>query len=330
MNDALNDLISTLYEIDPVSSISNVKIGSLSRNFIVESKSGKYFLKDCGFDASRISEIHGVINFLYSQNIPVICPLFNRKNQDSFRFGDTYYALYPYVEGTLLSLDTRNDKNIEEAGETLAAIHGLSAGVPPFSMQEKPYYCDKRKFLERANKILSIINSKSQKDSFDLQALEKITLQKRLVEDDKAYRRSILKNDHIIHGDYTLYNMFFDNKDRVAYIFDLEKTSLAPRAMELARSIDRICFHSHFDANSFRYAEIYLHAYNRHYPISKSELSEALSLYYREQTYKLWLEKEHYLGNNFRADDLLENDLNSLKYFQKHFESFSETILSFL
>jgi Ser/Thr protein kinase RdoA (MazF antagonist) len=254
-------------------------------------------------------------------------------NKESFfHFAGKYYALYPYVFGRSLSNKLLTPTAVTSAAEMLARIHLISfKNYPSLAKESEGDHYKKEEFLEKSGTIMKIIENKRVLDAFDRLAIKKLTLQRKLVREDRPTTQDYgLKNDHIIHGDYSLPNVFFDNSNRVSHVFDLERSKISSRILELVKSMDRFCFHTYYDEQNFSHAENYIRSYNKLYPVNKSELNGALQFSYNRKKCKLWIEEAHYIDNSVRTDELLGLDLMTLLYLYRNFSDFSSRVLSWV
>lgn len=143
-----------------------------------------------------------------------------------------------------------------------------------------------------------------------------------VAENNLRYEELNLQNEHIIHGDYHGQNIFYDENEEVKYVFDLEKTGVSPRALEIARSLDFMCFSNNYEKESFEDADAFLSSYNEIYPIDKRELSCGIKAFYIRKARSLWIEREHYINGNRRVDCFLKGELSMLKYYSQNLNEF--------
>ncbi|MEK6935269.1 MAG: phosphotransferase, partial [Nanoarchaeota archaeon] len=264
--------IQKLYGIaKKVELFEKMRDGYLSQNFILQNGGTKLFLKQYRFDnLEKIKEIHRAKFFFASGNIPVILPIQNNEGDYIFEHAKKYYSLFPFVEGRIIQRTERSRKAFESAGKMLAEIHILSKQGYPDIIHDYVKGWKKEEFLSEAETIKQRIETTSVKTNFDKLALETLQCKIKLVaENNLRYEELNLKNDHIIHGDYHGRNIFYDENDEVKYVFDIEKTTVSPRVLEIVRSMDFMCFSNNYEAKNFEDANFYLAAFNKIYPITK-------------------------------------------------------------
>lgn len=301
-----------------------VKDGYMSQNFILQNDGTKLFLKQYRFDnLEKIKEIHRAKFFFASGNIPVILPIQDNEGDYIFDHAGKFYSLFPFVEGKIIRRADRSQKAFESAGQMLAKIHTLSKNGHPDIVHDQTKGWKKESFLPEAQEIKQKIETILVKTDFDKLALDTLQFKIKLVtENSLRYEELNLHNDHIIHGDYHGQNIFYDESDEVKYVFDIEKTTVSPRVLEIVRSMDFMCFSNNYESENFEDANIYLAAYNKIYPITKDELERGIKAYYIKKAHSLWIEREHYINNNLRVDCFLEGELLMLKYFSQNFDDF--------
>jgi len=183
---------------------------------------------------------------------------------------------------------------------------------------------------EEIEEILQKISEVEHKTSFDIAAEQNLLLKKKIVEsNEQTYEQFSFRNDHLIHGDYMIGNVFFDSDDKVSYVFDFEKTQYAPRFFELFRSMIYSTFlGDNVTQDALDRAKLYLDSYLAVYPMSKDELASGFTAYHLRSAHSLWVEKEHYLLGNTRVDELLQSDILRIEYFSKNFEKMKEFLFT--
>jgi Ser/Thr protein kinase RdoA (MazF antagonist) len=321
MNVKLTNVINKLYGIR-VAKSRVVREGFLSRNHVLFSKNDKYFLKQYRFsDKNKIAEIHRVKRLFAENGIPVILPLRNKKHFTYFRFEGNYYALFPFVGGKKLSSRQLSVKALRSAGAMLADMHVINKNKPPIRLENRFEPWNKKEFLVKAKKILIIVERKKSKSSFDRLAIKTLKGKIALAEKNTVRFEDLnLKNDHVTHGDYHENNMFFDDNDTIAWVFDFEKAKLAPRVVEVVRSAVLICFDGKFTPKNFKRAAEYLRAYSKIYPLKQVEVRDGMKAFSFKHLHSLWVETEHYLKHNRRVDKFIKTDLDEYDFVDRNSE----------
>lgn len=324
----MDEIISKIKEFYGIQAHSPEKVtaGFLSENHVLSDGKKKYFLKRYRFDKEEtIKEIHAVKKYFADGGIPVILPILNTKGDTFFFLNGGYYALFPYVEDKIIERKQLTDTAVISLGETLAKIHLLGKNA---SIQVTDHFkgWDKQKLLQKGKNIIEIILQQKELSDYDKLALEDIRWRMPLIESNSIKFEDFgLNNDHLTHGDYHSYNVFFDAKDHVSYVFDFEQTAYAPRVYEISRSL-MFMFYNNVNDQSIDKARLYLRSYSNIYPVSKEELKAGFKLYYLRFLHSFWVPEEHYLKHNYRVDELLAERFKLLKFVSENFENLERKI----
>ena len=311
------------YGLD-LSIVEKVAQGFLSENYVLTDGVTKYFLKKYRFtDSGRIKEVHCAKKYFSDGGIPVILPIASKDSETFFEHEKGFYTLFPFVLDRQIAWDKLSEKAITSYAQMLARIHLLgSKSTIAVSEFNKPW--DSKATLEEIEQILQKISKMEPKTDFDIRAEKNLLLKKKLIESSrKTYDQFDLSNDHLIHGDYIIPNVFFDEDENVSFVFDWEKTEYSPRFLELFRSLIQCTL---FDPIR---SKTYLDAYLAIYPATKEHLENGIDAYCLEQTHSLWIEDEHYVKENTRADELLESNSFKISYFASDLEEFKKNLFGF-
>lgn len=322
------------YAIGPVQLVQPVQGGFLSRNYRLCGSKGRYFLKEYETnDPGHVASVHAAKFHFASAGIPAILPLHTRQDETYWEDAGNYYALFPYVEARQLRRGRLSTTALTSAGEMLAKIHlaGRDADLPGIHV---PSLLPRReRFFADAERILGLIEALPGTTEFDDVARECIRLKQalanRVVDASTGLR---LQSDHLTHGDYQEANFFFDARDHISHVFDWEKVRMAPRAIELVRSLELICFSDHSDyrpsfaSENYRDAHIYLSSYHNRYPLAEEKLVAAYRIHYTRAVHSLWVETEHYINQNSRVDLFLRPGLERLRNYADRFDEHVEEI----
>jgi UMF1 family MFS transporter len=270
--------------------IKKIDAGYLSDNYVVVSNSIKYFLKRYRFkERQRIDDAHKAKFFFASKGIPVILPIKNVDSETITKVGDRYYSLFPFVEGRQFVSDGIETPKLAaySLGQMLGRIHKSSEGHSiEISEKFKPW--DKEEFKKVASQIVDIINGKKALTDFDRKAkeaivykMERVNTEKLLFEGMKDLRMGL------IHGDYHDGNVFFDETGNISYIFDLEKTCIAPYAYEVVRAIQYSHCTGYNRRESMGRTMEFLRGYKTERPMDTAELAQGAELFYQKEIHGL-------------------------------------------
>lgn len=326
MNEKLIEKISSLYNIKEINNIQKVDKGFLSENYKFESGDREYFLKKYRFkNEDRIKEIHSVKNYFSEGGVPVIMPIKNKDNQYYFEHDGAYYTLFPFVTGIQPERGELSNEMIISLGKMLGKIHLLGRDS---KLVINDYFSvpSKKESLETVDKIQEKLNEIKNKNDFDLLALKVVSFKKDLIQkSDVKFDELDLKSDHLVHGDYLYFNVFFDENSEIKYVFDFEKTSYEPRTQELFRSVTYSFLNTDFDDTSIENIKLYIESYLEVYPMDQTELKNGLLAHYIKSIHSFWVEKEHYLKGSNRVDLFLELNYNRIKFMTENMDQFELT-----
>lgn len=127
--------IRELFEKPSLEFQGNVTAGFLSQNFILEENGVKFFLKQYRqTKEGRIKEIHSIKFFFAEHGIPAVLPLKTKDGNTFFSFENSFFALFPFVNGKRAVRGCITVKELQEMGKLLARIHLLSKKIHPKSI----------------------------------------------------------------------------------------------------------------------------------------------------------------------------------------------------
>lgn len=321
-NELLREIHSLYYFTKEVRFSHKVDRGYLSQNYVLENNEEKFFLKQYRFtERKSVEEVHRVKFFFAEKTIPVILPIQTIRGESFFDYQGVFYALFPFREGQQYERGEVPDKALENSARLLAHLHQQSRTGQLDLVAERSFAWKAEKFFPKVEKILAKIAHLKTKTDFDIQA-EKLLLKKLggIQKGTLSWEDFAFKADHIIHGDFHEANIFFTENDDVLWLFDWEKTNLAPRVIEVARALEFLCFSGNYEEENFRKAKVFLRAYNEVYPLESNELSRGVRAWYLNQLYSTWIFEEHYLKDNTRPDTFLDYQIKFHEYYSEHLE----------
>ncbi len=124
----------------------------------------------------------------------------------------------------------------------------------------------------------------------------------------------------MIHGDYYVENVFFNERKEVSNVFDFEKAEYAPRFYELFRSLFYTFFNGNIEERALKSAKLYLRSYIDAYPMNNEEISSGFKCYLLHKIHNVWAEHEHVINQNYRISSLVKLDYERVKYISEHSE----------
>lgn len=327
MKNLFKNYIQRNYQISEIQSVSDPINGYLSHSYIVKTKRDQYFLKGyCQRVVEKIDFAIQAMQFFSNTKIPVILPIKTRDDNYRFLINGECYILFPYIKNLLVAQENLSPKALFSAGKMLAKIHLAGKSGYPVNKDLITKSWSKDKFNSGADHLLSIINKKPKKGRVDKILIDKIKLKINLVNKNKLGFNDLgLVSDHLIHGDYHNRQFSFDKNDHINYVFDF-KSKISPRALELARSTDLICFNNYRNED-FEKSGIFLKGYQSTYPLTTNEIKNGLQGNFIKNIHTLWSEEEYYLRNNKTVTKIFQKSLEKLKFFSQNSNQIIERIV---
>jgi len=314
----LLDTITSLYDIGPITASDRVATGFLSENHVVSSGAGRFFLKKYRFaEAAKIRRIHASKSFFSQGGIPIIMPLTTKDGATFFTHESAHFALFPYIAGQHSDRKRLTPRASASLGRMLGLIHLCGADCAlDADPADKPG--NRTPNLEQIELLLSKARCAPVPGDFDRTAIEILEIKRSFAESAPHTTYSAPANDHLLHGDYHDANVFFDGRNEVAHVFDLEKTGYGPRTDEIFRAMTYSLICGDSVADVLAKAEAFMDAYRGIYPISDEEIIDGLQIFIHKHMRDNWVETEHYLRGNTRVDVLARFELTRLQFLTAH------------
>ncbi len=300
--------ICSEYDIGDHISIKKVQEGVLNDNYILETTTGKYFIKSVREKTrDRLKMIYGVESLMKSRGIPAVAML-KTKSGDIFVADETeVYTLYPFIEAENSSNYLGND--YKTMGEMLGKIHivgrGDTSSVPDLKQFKRP--ADET-IMEKLKNYREEINNKNNQDEIDKIFSEYIDF--KLITAPKI-KYVDLANNTLIHGDYHSGNLLIDKQSReIIGVCDWEKAEFGPRAYELARSFLYICFDDDYKLDkALADLKVFLEGYLTVFPIDVKEIMDGLNMRIHRMALSSWLEENYYKKKNTRTNHFVKHEM---------------------
>lgn len=323
-------VINSLYNFrQQVRLIGKVKRGYLTSNFIIGNGREKYFLKGYLDGVRRIMNTHRAKDFFSRNGIPVILPIENKWGRTFFVHQGKVYAVFPFVDGKHYDRLKVPEKALENAGRLLARLHRLTEKEIPISVRKRKFIVNKKKALTKCEKLIRIIQDKKRKNTFDKASLAHLKAKLAAIKNNTVkFDRRKLGKRHVIHADYHESNMFFKGTG-IAYLFDWEMVSRAPRVMEIARSLDFFCFFGSYGKRNFEMAKHYLSAYCREYPMEQDELLTGLRAWFYNKLHSMWSFEEYYVKGRKDSAKFIRKEIRAFDYYSGNINEFIQKIDQF-
>lgn len=316
-----------LFGFSSVGEFSVVHGGYMSQNFRVDTDKGPYFLKQYRNRISTVvHEIKHAEEYFAGEGIPVIVPEKDRHGRAAFWEDETWFSLFPFVDRAPPSLESLNVDNVRTLGLALGRMHmaGTRFNYPSFQTLR---LWDRRKFHMEVVELEHALASRESLSPLEARIREVLARKRKLVERNELLPHHILmRNDCLLHGDFTYQNVFFGSQGEVSHVYDLEKTALGPRAYELARSLLITCFDDAWTERNFRLARAFVDGYRCVAPIGFSEFSNGVRSYMTAVTHMTWIEAKFLL---YRMEDhlpLYERHARRIENIGESWSAFCERV----
>jgi Ser/Thr protein kinase RdoA (MazF antagonist) len=295
-------------------SVEEDQEGVLNRNYDLVTDSGQYFIKsvrDRRKDA--IPVIAAAETFMREGDIPAIEMLRTKEGALFVPAGEDVYTVYPYIAHS-----RPQEEPYGAMGAMLARIHTRGSGEIPAALQTAVMV---EKGMVRAEEKLHEYKTRAEGDtsSYKDVFLEYIDTKLSLL---STLPPSDWQNRVLAHGDYHDRNILFNADDGIVGICDWEKAELVPRAYEIARSIQYICFKGRSEENTYELSETvpiareFLGAYRSITPIEHDELIAGFSLRLRKLVMSFWIEERFYDHADDRANKFIEHETRLMQDFR--------------
>lgn len=157
--------------------------------------------------------------FLYENNVSVPNPIKNKYGSLISEFNTLeyrkYYALYTYLNGTLINYKKTCDKKLFLFGQNLANMHNIAKEFKPSTIYKRTVDLDFliKKSQESISKYANIKSLKILKKFNDV--AYKLEKKAKLIDLNDL-------NFGLIHGDMHIINYFYDKKVKTISFFDFE------------------------------------------------------------------------------------------------------------
>jgi len=291
----LPERLDDLFGLKPVTKLERLPGGYKCDNFRLECGPDVLFLKMYKHRISHwIAQIKYAEQFFASHGLPVIAPLLDRHQRPMFMVEGQWYSLFPFVNAAQPVRGNIADATIASMGELLGRMHIVGKNVRADHFQQMHGW-DRQAFRMEMVELRDL----SARKRHPLHDRIRDTLEKksRIVESTDLTPRGLdLRWDCLLHGDFIYQNTFVDETGQVTHMFDLEKTSVGPRAYELARSLLINCFDTAWEEDNVRQGKLFLSAYRSANPIDFDEFLNGMRMYMIGVAHSTWIEARLLLG----------------------------------
>ena len=264
--------------------------GLLNRAYVVETDTGKFFLKDyLNQTPETIRAQHLVTRRLSAAGLPVSAPLADLEGTTLHEDGEHLLALYPWVDGHHKRGTQLDLKDCRELGALLGQLHNaldrLYGAVP------QPLFlpCDSvEKATGTAHRLLAAVEALTEREGVDelaeFRLHERLGLLRELA--DRRPGPEVTLTVGPVHGDFHDLNIMHDAKG-VCSVVDWDRLELAPCLEELIRSA--LIIFVEFGRLDLDLVREYVHGYLDERPWLAAELPTALHRLWWERLTDFWM-----------------------------------------
>lgn len=295
--------------------------GVLNRNYVLTTDKGKYFIKSVRDQRkSDIPYIAAVEELMHIRGVPAVCMRTSSDDKKYVEYDSHVYTVYDFLESDRTHKYLTSD--FHTMGKMLGNVHRAgSANIPNF-LKEKVFKEKSREgILNNLTSYKQQIESKERLQEIDRQFLEYIDLKMDIL--SKLDTGTKLPNDTLVHGDYHTRNLLINNRREVIGICDWEKAEMAPRAYELARSVQLACFngeseeepHIYEEDFAIKAARNFISGYSFVYPISTDEMLLGFEARFRRTVSTFWIEDAYYFRNDSRSNKFIAHEMRQIRDF---------------
>jgi len=297
--------------------------GVINDVWSVACKEGLFYLKKYSRSMKDVVLILAAEVFVKKHNIPALAAVESKL----LKVSGEYYALYPKSPGLQVPAHNLSDAALFDMGVTLAKIHAVSTTRLAVPLRKINTRWDTEQFVKKAKDLREKIMQQVPKTAFDQMALKNLNLKLEEVQALSLNKKLDLGRTTIVHGDFTPDNIFLKAK-KVVGIIDWEKSGSQPASLEVVRSLLYICFRDNlYNDAAFLRARSFLRGYQSIYQLDTEVFADALHAHHAKQLHSTWIETEHYLKGEHRADIFLAQKWQANKYFVKQLRDFTKKIV---
>lgn len=306
--------------------LEGANLGGLSTpNLIIKANSDEFVLKQ--YREEDIKKIKKITFFLKQNDFPVVSPKKTLEGNYHLEVGNSFFVLYPRVDGRILYEDSLTKKSLINTVKLLQIFHGLKVHCP---LVFKKNILSFHEFLKNAQNCKSLIFKNtlgSEIDNLSLHCIDKkITIMEKAFT-KKKFQEETYQND-LVHGDFHNENILFNMNDEIVCLLDFEEVHYGCGVKDLMQFIQLACCNTGYQEENLRKARIFLQAYLLKRSIKKETLIFYANRYMYHMANSFFFEKKLYLTKNIKLIDYIKRDLLKLSYLEQHADTFVEQLLS--
>jgi homoserine kinase type II len=284
------------WKIGPVVATATPSHGTINRTLLVEATNGEYVLRAYRHhERTPVAREHAVITHAIARGLPAVGPIALPDGETILERNRRFYALFPRAPGAQLARRDITTGHLTAMGEFLARVHAALRDFPIEYAARRDFTIDREATLAGIEQIEAAVRARPMLTEFDQRVLAQLAGRRTWITESPFDRLPDLSTlaQQVIHGDYQETNLFFQD-GRVVAIIDWDQTYLAPRAWEIARTLDLVC---EFEIEASR---AFLGGYRAYAPLEPAELDRAATCYGLMRAHDLWQYRAIYFEDNQR------------------------------
>ena len=298
--------LKRLFRFFVIDNIEPLYSGYKAQNYKLTADGKEYFLKEyCRRVSHTVYQIKQSEQYFFDSGIPVLLPCKDIRGRSAFYLNGNWFSLFPFVKDQSMSVSKISDH----------------------SLFQKVRLGQSEQFLWEYEELMDLISQRPTMRKVDERIIETLHKKKLLIESFKMKISDIpASNICLIHGDLIYQNVLTNPDGAISYLIDFEKTCVAPRAYELARSLMINCFDTGWEETHFEHARSFLNAYRGTFPISFEEFCSGIRMYWMDVSHMTWLEAKYFFSDNPEPEQVYLFHSNRISYIQEDPTSFCQRI----
>jgi homoserine kinase type II len=218
----------TTYGLGNLGKLTGIPAGSVNTHYLLETSKGKVILKiDEVKSVSAAERELALLLFLRERDFRCPQPLVDRSGQYYHTYKGKPVSLYAVLSGKSVSEAQLTNTQLENVGQTLAALHALSPGYPRG---------EDNRFSP--THVFSLYQEAKERLPGYLRHLT------HMLDDEMLYQQQYQEDrlpKGIIHGDLFADNLLF-RKDKVIGVLDFEAASYGKFIYDVATAVNALCY----------------------------------------------------------------------------------------
>ncbi len=293
--------IEQVYEIGKFKSIKMIDEGLVNYNYFLNTSKGKFVIRILGkkadeFKLKKMEVEFSVLEYLKSHNFEykVPSPLKSLNGEYILKLKDKDLFVYPKIEGELIG-----DRRIPTLKKVARALADYHICISNFNKKSYSSFSNNQWILKHFQEMKRV----KPKNDLDRVMLNNVDYVYNLLK--KFDKINGGKDFTYIHNDFAKHNLLKNKRGQIIAILDFDNIDYAPRAYDVAKSIQMICLYKDFYDK--KKEKIFLDEYEKIYPLSKKDKSLLYTYMIKNKTILFWWHYSH-------MEKKPEYKLNALKF----------------